>query len=194
MIISARDPNYFSTVCSLLQRKMIGIVPCDTIYGLVGIAPETENKIRAAKGRLETKPFLMLTHSMEMIKTFTDTLLPKELQQFWPGPLTILFPKIGSPDKIAFRIPNDPFLLQVLEKLDRPLYSTSVNISGKNFLWDIEEMKKEFHSKVGFIVDAGNLPYAVPSTIIDISTTPATLVREGALAAKDIPVQMKISP
>jgi L-threonylcarbamoyladenylate synthase len=191
MIISIDDPQHIKTISTLLKEKKIGIIPCDTIYGIVGIAPDTDSAIRDAKNRTETNPFLMLTHSTEFISSYSDASLPNDLRKYWPGPLTILFPKKNSDKKIAFRMPDNQFLIEILQTINAPLFSTSVNISGKPFLSTIKEIIKEFKDKVDFILDAGDLKGGVPSTIIDSTTDPYTVIRQGELVLKDIPLQKK---
>ncbi|RPJ06331.1 MAG: Sua5/YciO/YrdC/YwlC family protein [Spirochaetaceae bacterium] len=181
MIYSFDHPDLQNILVSGLEQGQTGILPCDTIYGLVGIAPDTENRLTLIKHRDQTKQFLMLIPDPAVIREYSDIPLPKELAKFWPGPLTILFPLKGRQGSIGFRIPSDLFLLSMLEKLKKPLYSTSVNISGKEHLWKIKDIILEFEDKTDFIVDRGDMRNTLPSTIIDIGTTPWKLVRQGAI-------------
>ncbi|MBN1799200.1 MAG: threonylcarbamoyl-AMP synthase [Spirochaetales bacterium] len=181
MVIKRDDPNLLSTLVKILSDNGIGILPCDTIYGIVGIAPATELKIRSVKARFESKPFLILIPTHDWLNNFTRQNIPRELGSFWPGPLTLIFKHKTRRGKIALRVPEDDFLLRLLHTLGRPLYSTSVNISGQDFLCRIEDIKRDFKERVDIIVDAGDLTDMVPSTIVDVTTKPFTLVRQGKL-------------
>jgi len=190
--ISAADPALSETLVSTLQSAGVVIMPCDTIYGLVGLAPDTEERLRGIKGRGE-RSFLRLIGSPEWLSSFTDVPLPESLRSYWPGPLTLIFPAKDGPvpsdpetvapgtETVALRVPRDPLLLSLMEELGRPLYSTSVNRSGTSPLWRIEDILEQFEDRVDLILDAGDRPARVPSTILDVSTSPFRLLRSGAV-------------
>jgi len=83
---------------------------------------------------------------------------------------------------VALRVPADPRLRLLLQRLDRPLYSTSVNRSGQPALWRITDILGEFETGVDLVVDAGDLPGRLPSTIVDVSQHPFRVLRQGALS------------
>jgi L-threonylcarbamoyladenylate synthase len=175
------DPSLFDTLIDILEKLGIAIIPCDTIYGIVGIAPESEKKIKELKGR-EEKSFLRLIPSSDWLSRFTDCALPSQLERFWPGPLTIIFPaKVEQNKSVALRIPDDPLLLRLMKRLAKPLFSTSVNISGQPALWRIRDILEIFEDKVDLVVDVGDRAEAVPSTIIDITEKPYKILRQGAV-------------
>lgn len=181
MKLTIADPSLFDTLIDILEKLGIAIIPCDTIYGIVGIAPESEQRIRVLKGR-EEKSFLRLIPSSDWLSRFTDCSLPPQLERFWPGPLTIIFPaKVEQHKSVALRIPDDPLLLRLMRRLAKPLFSTSVNISGQPVLWRIRDILKMFEDKVDLVVDAGDRAGAVPSTIIDITEKPYKVLRRGAV-------------
>jgi L-threonylcarbamoyladenylate synthase len=181
MIIARNNPTAVTTAVKILGSGGVAILPCDTIYGIVGIAPDTEKRIRTIKGRGDGKPFLMLIAAPEWIMPYSQASLPAALESYWPGPLTILFPNRHTSGKTALRMPNDDFLLKILKLIQKPVYSTSVNVSGGVFLREIDEIVREFEQKVELVIDAGDLPETLPSTIVDISTRPFTVVRQGSL-------------
>jgi len=178
------DPKLLETLVDVLNSNGVVVMPCDTIYGLVGIAPETEDKIRSLKGRQE-KSFLRLIPDLRWLPRFTASVLPEELKAYWPGALTVIFPAgEGQTGTVAIRIPDDALLLRVMERLGKPLYSTSVNSGGQPALWRIQEIVSAFEASVDLVVAAGDRPAGIPSTIIDITSRPYRLLRRGAV---DIP-------
>jgi L-threonylcarbamoyladenylate synthase len=177
--IGDADPGLADRLAGLLAAGGVAILPCDTIYGLVGLAPDSEARLRELKGRGE-KSFLQLIAGPDWVSRYGQLRLPETLAPFWPGPLTLIFPmEQGS---VALRVPADLRLRALLERLDRPLYSTSVNRSGQPSLWRIADIVEEFEAAVDLVVDAGDLPGRLPSTIVDVSRRPFRILRQGALA------------
>ena len=185
MRLSAAEPGLFESLRSALERRALVVMPCDTIYGIVGIAPDTEAALRRIKGRGE-KSFLRLIPSSDWLSRFSDASLPESLQRYWPGALTIIFPGRQSPGTtVALRVPDDPLLLRLMESLDRALFSTSVNRSGEPSLWRIGDIFERFGDRVGVIVDAGDRPGGVPSTVLDTTGSPYRVLRRGAVELPD---------
>ena len=180
MVDRAADPESFHRLVAILSRGGVAIVPCDTLYGIVGLAPETDGKIRRIKGRGEDKPFLQLIGSSSWVSRLSDISVPASLARYWPGPLTLVFPARGG-GSVALRYPDSPFLKRLLETLDTPLYSSSVNRSGGQPLTDVAAMVKEFNRDVDLIYDAGDFPSGPPSTLIDVTRRPFQILRAGAV-------------
>jgi len=168
-------------VVPVLRAGGIAVMPCDTIYGLVGVAPEAEGRLRELKGRGEEKPFIQLLPSISFLPSLTELALPTELEPYWPGPLTLIFPARGS-GTIAVRLPADPLLQKLLRALNKPLFSTSVNRGGQPPLCRIRDIVEAFGPEVDLILDAGDLPQRSPSAIIDVCARPFRLVRRGLLS------------
>lgn len=167
-----------SKIIAILSNTGIVIMPCDTIYGIVGIAPLSEKKIRKLKGREETKPFLLLIKK-EWISRFTRIEIDSYLLGFWPGPLTIIVPGING-YSIGLRVPDDDRLQDLLLRLNEPLYSTSVNKAGYESLCKSNDIEKNFGTVVDLFVNEGDMEGGTPSTIIDISKKPYKIIRDGA--------------
>jgi L-threonylcarbamoyladenylate synthase len=176
--IGAAEPGLAARLADLLAGGGVAIMPCDTIYGIVGPAPGSEARLRELKGRGE-KSFLQLIAGPEWLARFGELRLPESLASYWPGPLTLICP--AGEGSVALRVPADPGLRSLLERLDRPLYSTSVNRSGQPSLWRIAEILEQFEASVDLVVDAGDLPGRLPSTIVDVSQRPFRILRQGAL-------------
>jgi L-threonylcarbamoyladenylate synthase len=178
MRIAVCEPGLPGRLAELFAAGGVAIMPCDTIYGIVGPAPQSERRLRGLKGRGE-KSFLQLIGSADWLPRFGDLRLPPSLASYWPGPLTIIFP--AGQGTVALRVPADPSLRQLLERLGRPLFSTSVNLSGQPPLWRIGDILGQFEKSVDLVVDAGDLPGRLASTIVDVTRRPFRLLRRGAL-------------
>ncbi len=186
MILKLEDPNSETTLIETLAKGGIAVVPCDTIYGILGIVPDTEMKIREIKGRGEDKPFLQLLSSVKEIRALSRIPVDERVLGLLPGPLTLVLP-LKSGDTVAVRMPDDAFLLRVIKSLGKRLYSTSVNFSGSPPCNTIGEIVAGFADRVDLILDGGDIPNPTPSTILDVTAKPYRILRQGACA---VPVEM----
>lgn len=173
----------FDLIIRALADNEVVIMPCDTIYGLVGSAPETYSKIAELKKRKE-KHFLQLIPGPD-ISPYSPDSLPDRIRQFWPAALTVIVRDYNG-GTVALRYPDDPVLQKVLSVLGRPLYSTSVNISGESPLNSVDEIAAAFGGLVRLIVDGGNLEKKAPSTIVDLTREIPVIVREGAVSSETV--------
>jgi L-threonylcarbamoyladenylate synthase len=180
MVLAAADPAALRTLAALLASGGVAIVPCDTIYGIVGIDPVAEERIRSVKGRREDKPFLRLVADPSWVRARTGRDAPPALARHWPGPLTLVLPVEGG-GTLAVRVPASPWLRELIAGLGVPLLSTSANRTGNEALWRVAEIVEEFGNEVDLVLAGGDLPHAVPSTIVDATSHPYRILRSGAL-------------
>ncbi len=180
MVLPFEKSETYSLLLNWLRDGNIAVIPCDTIYGIVGIVPETDELIRKVKGRGETNPFLQLAGTLKAVETISAQKLPPELTSLWPGPVTFIIEDTDGFTR-AIRIPDDPFLQRLLNDLNLFLYSTSVNKSGSPHLDRIGSIADIFSGEIGLIVDNGDLPGGKPSTLVDIHRKPFKILRQGEL-------------
>lgn len=178
MILKIDDRRLSSAVIDTLRGGGLTILPCDTIYGIVGRAPDADARIRQLKGRGETNPFLMLIATVKQAAEMAEAPLDKRVTSMWPGPLTVVMKVAGG--TVAVRLPADPFLRAIIRDLGAPIYSTSVNRSGEAPMWRIDDIIRGFAEEVDLIVDAGDRPSGMPSTILDVSERPYRILRQGS--------------
>ncbi len=186
---------------SVLKSGGVAIVPTDTIYGLIA---DTENiaavqKIFKMKKRPEGKTFPLFVASIEAAGQIA-AIAPhakKILKNFWPGKLTaVLKAKPEAKEwlaredgTIAIRVPRHPFLLRLLDQFGRPMTETSVNIWKMPTREKISDMVSDFESsgrKPDLIIDAGDLPDSLPSTVVDFTVMPPVILREGAISREEL--------
>lgn len=177
MVLKRDDPRLRGLLLDILRRDGVAIMPCDTIYGFIGKVPTTDSRIREVKGRGETNPFLMLIGTTEQARELSIAPLDERVLSLWPGPLTVV---LGADDgTVAVRLPDDPFLTEIVRSLGSPIYSTSVNRSGSPPMWRVAEIVREFEREVDLVVDAGDCPAGKPSTVLDITRRPYRILRQG---------------
>ena len=177
MIIKKADLNSIELSLRALKDEKLVILPTDTIYGFSGIFPSTSNKIADIKGRDLNKPFIALVSSIDDIFKYSCTSVPKKILELLPAPITLIL-KLNSGGNQAFRYPNDIWLKKLISNLGAPIFSTSVNYSGRPAITSIQEIIKEFEDKVELIVNDGNLENKA-STIIDLSGDTTKILRQG---------------
>jgi L-threonylcarbamoyladenylate synthase len=180
MVARADDPGAWDALVRVLAAGKVAVAPCDTMYGLVGISPESEQRLRQVKGRGEDKPFLLLLAEASWSERLSDASIPDRLLKYWPGALTLVISARGG-GTVAVRVPDSPFLHDLLLAVGKPLYSTSVNRAGDPPLLTVEAMRVELESDVDLIFDAGDMPPGPPSTLLDVTARPYKILRQGAL-------------
>lgn len=152
------------------------------------------DRINELKRRPSETSYIVLLPNMAALFDLQVTVSPvlrRILEQFWPGNLTVILPcndsrlqPLARNGKVAFRIPDEPVLLQLLDTIQVPLVSTSINISGYPYLRTFKEIKQT----VWDWFDLGVLPRiklisedTEPSTIIDMVDGQLVCLREGSI-------------
>lgn len=183
-------------IIKTLKDGKLVIMPTDTIYGIIGDATNEDviNKVYEVKERPHDKPLLILVSNLSMLHELV-TEIPKEtekiINKFWPGPLTILFKKSSKVSDaltansalVAIRMPNDKRLLNIMNHLNRPLISTSANISSHDAITNPNQLEEKMKEKIDLIVDEGTVNNEA-STLITIVNGKIEILREGSLTEK----------
>ena len=174
-----RGDNSYRMLVEELRAGRIAVMACDTIYGFVGVAPQTDAAIRQIKGRGETKPFLRLISHRDEAERSGAILPESEIFTLWPGPFTFVLPmRDGS--SVAFRVPQDERLRDLVADVGAPLFSTSVNRAGNPPMDDPEVIDGEFGREVALVEDSGLFSGRKPSTVVDLTIRPFRVLRQGA--------------
>lgn len=172
-------------------------MPTDTIYGICGSAlnPKTVEKIYALRKRTPDKPMIILISSIKDLEKFNIQLTLKQkniLEKIWPNPISVILPCENQRFKylhrgknsLAFRMPKDSFLQQILQKTGS-LVAPSANFEGETPAETIEQAKKYFAENVDFYLDGGIIR-SKPSTLIELTNGGFTILREGIISKKEI--------
>lgn len=181
----------------VLVRGGIILYPTDTIYGLGASAfsDQAVDTLYQIKGREKNKPIHAVFRDVASIKEVAlwPDVAERLAKAFLPGPLTLILPKLTDNtggiardmDTIGVRIPNHPFCQHLSTLTPIPYTTTSANRSGKPPLPTVPEILKQLGDRadlIDLVIDYGQLPPSLPSTIIDLSSSPPTIIREGAIA------------
>lgn len=114
-------------------------------------------------------------------------------QRFWPGPLTIVMPFCpGAPpypeeETVAFRVPDHPVTLELIRRAG-PLWTSSANRSGEPETLDADDVLVAFADTalVEAVIDGGRVPGGMASTVIDVTSSPARVLRDGPIDRKQL--------
>ena len=181
--LSRTAPGCDQIVAECILRNGVCAIPTDTVYGFSGIVPQSKARIQSIKGRDEGKPFIQLIAEPEDIFRYTDCPIPDQLFSLWPGALTMIVP-VKDGGTVAFRCPGDLWLRKVIALVGSPIYSTSLNRSGKPVLGSFKAICDEFFGEVEVIVDGDeNMePNPLPSTLVElVADGKCRVLRQGSV-------------
>ncbi len=173
--------------------------PTETVYGLGANAldPVAVAKIFEAKGRPSDNPVIVHIARASEITQLTTKLTPaiiKLIDEFWPGPLTLVLPKTAAvPDivtaglpTVAIRMPDDPVALSLIKKAGVPVAAPSANISGKPSPTKGQHVIDDLSGLVDVILSGGDCRVGIESTVLDMSGDVPTILRPGMITKEDI--------
>ena len=166
--------------------------PTETVYGLGGDAlnPESSKKIYAAKGRPSDNPLIVHIYRIEdlekVAKSVSDN-ARKVIDAFWPGPLTLIFEKTdavpkettGGLDTVAVRFPIHPTAMAFIEAAGGFVAAPSANLSGRPSPTLAKYVCEDLNGRVDMIIDGGNIPIGLESTIVDMTSEVPMILRPG---------------
>ncbi|MGH9084238.1 MAG: L-threonylcarbamoyladenylate synthase [Acidimicrobiales bacterium] len=174
------------------------VLPTDTVYGLAalpGVRSATE-RLFHLKDRSERTPLAVLCASPQQALALVDRDLAPELAdvaaRWWPGPLTVVAPRrvgvtlhLGAPDTtIGLRVPDHDLVRALADRVG-PIAATSANRHGEPTPITAIEAAEALLGPVDLIVDGGSLEGGA-STVVDVTTSPWRVLREGPITAQDL--------
>jgi len=177
---SSYTDEILTIICKTIKNNKIVIMPSDTIYGFLCLKAN-EKRLRLLKKRDE-KPFLYLISGIsELNKLNVDHQRYVEvLSRYWPGRITFIMEDLNK-KTVGVRFPDWVVLKEIILRSGEPLISTSVNYSGMNPIKDIDEIIKEFATKVDLTVIDENFKIHGSSTIVDLTQNPFKVIRKGSV-------------
>lgn len=184
-----------------LKKGELIIYPTDTVYGVGGVLKEdTLKKIYEAKTRSFSSPLIALVNSLDKVDEIAiisdehREKINKLIERFWPGGLTIILKKrenvpaimVSNGETVGVRMPNHKLALDIIESAGGILATTSANISGEATPSSFIEISPIFKERVDIVIDGGKCPIGTASTIIDMSKSKISILREGSISKEEI--------
>lgn len=186
----------------ILKNNGLLAFPTETVYGLGVIAPRLENynKLVEVKQRPPEKPFTLMCSNIKQVETYIEfnEISRKIVKEFMPGPLTII---IKAKEEVPYcvdhgsgfvgiRIPDDEFVLRLIDAVNEPLFVPSCNKSGKEPCMNTDSVIHEFDGEIDGVIE-GNCEKGIPSTIIKIDGDQILLIRKGKISLEEIKEKIK---
>lgn len=179
---------------SILRSGGLVAFPTETVYGLGGNALDEDaaRKIYAAKGRPSDNPLIAHVSCVEEVEPLVKEIPEagrKLMEAFWPGPLTMIFPKsekvpygtTGGLDTVAIRMPDDPVANRLIALAGVPVAAPSANTSGRPSPTTADHVWQDMNGRIDMIIDGGPVGIGVESTIVDVSSAVPAVLRPGAI-------------
>ncbi len=193
MLILPTSPQAWEQALACVKRGELVIFPTDTVYG-VGCDPfnvQAINTIYEAKGRERQKAIPLLLSGADQLGAVSLE-LPEAAgllaSRFWPGALTLVVPQsarlpaeLGRGDTIAVRVPDHAELRDFIAACGGLIAATSANQSGQQDAVNAQQAADYLGEHVAIILDGGETPGNVPSTVVDCTSNPPRVLRTGAL-------------
>jgi L-threonylcarbamoyladenylate synthase len=185
---------------SLLKAGEPIVLPTETVYGL---AVDAQNEAAVKKVyQIKNRPAInpLISHYAKIEELEKDVILDeralKILKAFSPGPITLVLNKkpnsrisklaTAGLETAAVRIPNKEITLKILEKFAAPVAAPSANLSTELSPTKKEHVEKSLGKKVLFIIDGNETEHGLESTILDLSSSKATILRFGTITSQEL--------
>lgn len=194
------DTAGIAKAAAIIRAGGIAAFPTETVYGLAGDATSDAAvaRIYVAKGRSHSNPLIAhvasLDAALEQGVFRTEAL--RLAKAFWPGPLTLVVPLAPGAtvcstaraglDSVALRVPVHPVALALMSAVGRPLAAPSANRSGRMSPVTAAHVAADFCGTIDLILDGGQSPMGLESTIVACLEGRPRVLRPGAIASRDI--------
>jgi len=185
----------------LLRDGGVVAFPTDTVYG-VGVAASRADRIDALfalKRRPTDRRIPLLVASLGAAADAgweADDRARELVERFWPGALTLVLASADGRETQAFRAPDHPVALSLIRAAG-PIFTTSANVSDEPDTLGADDVLIAFATQqdaLAAVVDGGHVPGGVPSTVVDLSVTPARVLRIGPVSPVQLAEVVALAP
>ncbi|MGA2911176.1 MAG: L-threonylcarbamoyladenylate synthase [Candidatus Levyibacteriota bacterium] len=182
----------------VLDQGGIVIFPTDTAFG-IGCRVDNEKvvqKLFKIRNRPASQAAPILVNSLEMAKEYAaevpEAVIQNLIKPFWPGALTIVLkankqkvPLLvrGGGETVGIRMPNHPFILNVINKVGVPVLGPSANFHGEKTPFKFKDLDMKLVSLVDYVLE-GECSIQEASTVIDCTKRRWEILRQGAIQVK----------
>ncbi|MGA2490956.1 MAG: L-threonylcarbamoyladenylate synthase [Anaerolineales bacterium] len=196
-ILSAQDPEALSRALVILRSGGLVAFPTDTVYGVGALAFDgvAVERIYVAKDRpLEKAIPVLIADLADLAKVTLDVpeAAARLAARFWPGPLTLVVRKrpnlpvtVSAMPTVGVRVPDHP-VARVLLRAAGPMAVTSANLSSQPSPSTAQEVYRQLCGRIALIIDGGETPGGIPSTVVDFTGIEPRMLREGPISKDEI--------
>ena len=200
-------PEAVARAATLLKKGGLVAFPTETVYGLGADAsnPDAVRKIFAAKGRPADHPLIVHLPDSSHLEAWAKTVpeaAHKLAEAFLPGSLTLVLVRssrvsdivTGGQDTVGLRVPSHPVALALLETFGGGIAAPSANKFGRISPTRAEHVVEEVGESVDLILDGGDCAVGLESTILDLSSSVAKVLRPGGVGLDAITEVLGYAP
>lgn len=185
------DEKLIEKAASSIRNGDLVAFPTETVYGLGadGLNYEACLKIFKAKHRPADNPLILHISHICMLDNLVEEISEshRKLFELWPGPMTLIFKKsklipdavTAGGDTVAIRFPSDEIARELISKSKTPIAAPSANISGRPSPTNADDVYYDMDGVIPIIIDGGQSNIGIESTVIDLSTDQAIILRPG---------------
>ena len=197
LLLLASDAKAIPLALQILRSGGLIAFPTDTVYGVGSLAFDQSaiESIYVTKYRPLEKAIPILisdVDDLEKIAVDIPPLAHRLASRFWPGPLTIILPKhpslppaVSSTSNVGVRVPDHP-IARALLRAAGPMAVTSANLSGRESPRTAMEVMSQLQGRIPLVVDGGETPGGVASTVVDVTGAEPVIVRQGPVTLEQI--------
>jgi L-threonylcarbamoyladenylate synthase len=193
------EPEAIDEAAAILLRGGLVAFATETVYGLGAVATRAEavGRIFEAKGRPPSNPLIVHVADVAQARRFaaewTDS-AQRLAEAFWPGPLTLIVPKTpaipdvttaGGPG-VGLRVPAPKVVRDLIARVGEPLAAPSANRSNRISPTRAEHVLADLDGRIDLILDSGPTRIGLESTVLDLTSTPARILRPGPIGRDEL--------
>lgn len=193
------DSDAITKAADVIKAGGLVVFPTRSFYGLGAQAlnDEAVGRVFQVKERDPEKPLLILIAARMDLDPLVQSIpeaATRLIEAFWPGSLTLVFeaadvlpPNLtGYTGKIGIRLAGHPVARSLTKAVGTPITGTSANLSGRAPCSAVADLEPRFRDQVALILDAGTLGSGEASTVVDVTSDAAEILREGAIHTSQI--------
>ena len=193
------DHAAFKEAAKIIKKGGLVAFPTETVYGMGAnvFDPQAVRNLFISKARPSNKPLAVCISSFDQFRLIAVS-LPAEAEAlaeaFLPGPLTMVLLKdpvisdevTANSKGVGIRFPDHPIALALIEEAGVPIATSSANISGDIDARSADEVDAALWGEIDLLIDGGPAQLGVASTVVDLTSPPYRMLREGALSTAEL--------
>src|SRR3989344_4555872 len=193
------DIGKIRDAASIIRKGGLVAFPTETVYGL-GASAFDKRAVAAifrSKGRPGDNPIIVhiaVKEDVFKVAKEVDERAIKLIEKFWPGPLTIVLKKnkkiannvSKGLNTVAVRMPKHKIANLLIKESGVPIAAPSANLSGRPSPTNAKHAIEDLNGRVDAIIDGGDVDIGVESTVIDLSSDKAVVLRPGKISLKEL--------
>ena len=196
---AAPDPAVLARAGDILRAGGLVAYPTETVYGLAASAFVVDSVARVfdVKQRPFGQALPVQIAAPEEVETLARSVPPSAqrlIDAFFPGPLTLVLWRLpsvsltvtGGGNTIGLRMPDHPIALGVLRAFGAPVVCPSANLTGRRAPMSARDVLEDLDGLIDLVLDGGETADRTPSTVLDLTTQPARLLREGKISRAEL--------